>query len=365
MNKVIALLVFLSTFSLALKSQNHFFRQYTTEDGLNNSFINAINQDDNGYIWIGTAEGLSRFNGFTFRNYSTLDGLSENYISKIFKDSSGRLWCGHRNGSVTFKSEDEFIQPFSNATGKGLLVDIEEDETGLIWLLFQNQGLYFVDNKLNITEVSHNLEYELFSSIMPLGDNYLLLGTDERLTINKFESSSNTLSEISEIENFPASSISEIVRVSENNYLILTQDEGLYTLSFSSDINSYDLKVLDSNESGDLDNLQDAIIDKNQNIWISSMGAGITKYSTNKNGKLYSAERITNTNGLISNNVNTSFEDFEGNLWLGLYGRGLLKYVDNNIKLFSPEDDPELNKIFSLLTNQDFVNWIMCQGHGK
>ena len=119
MNKVISLLVLVTALNLSVKAQDHFFRQYTTEDGLNDSFINSINQDDDGYLWLGTAEGLSRFNGFDFINFSTEDGLSENYISKIFKDSRGRLWFGHRNGSVTLKAGEEFILPNSSATGKG------------------------------------------------------------------------------------------------------------------------------------------------------------------------------------------------------------------------------------------------------
>src|SRR5665811_1326888 len=86
------LVLLLTQVFVQLVGQDHFFRQYGSSDGLGNSFIYSINQGNDGYLWIGTAEGLYRFNGFEFQHYTEKDSLAENFITTIYKDFSGGLW---------------------------------------------------------------------------------------------------------------------------------------------------------------------------------------------------------------------------------------------------------------------------------
>ena len=67
-----------------LNGQDNFFRKYGSADGLGNSFIYSINQGKDGYLWIGTAEGLYRFNGFEFQHFTDKDSLAENFITTIY-----------------------------------------------------------------------------------------------------------------------------------------------------------------------------------------------------------------------------------------------------------------------------------------
>ena len=97
---VLLILVFLT---LSLSGQNYFFRQYSGTEGLSAPFVYDINQDNQGFIWIGTPDGLYRFNGIEFELYTIEEGISENFVTKIFKDSKGRIWLGHSNGSVSLQ----------------------------------------------------------------------------------------------------------------------------------------------------------------------------------------------------------------------------------------------------------------------
>ena len=107
MKPFFALLVLVSL-TLSSSGQHYFFRQYSGTEGLSAPFVYDINQDDLGFIWIGTPEGLYRFNGFEFELYTTEKGISENFITKIFKDSKGRIWFGHSNGSVSLQLKKGF-----------------------------------------------------------------------------------------------------------------------------------------------------------------------------------------------------------------------------------------------------------------
>lgn len=75
---------------------------YTIKEGLPSNTVYCIEQDDQGFIWFGTAAGLSRYDGYEFINYGLADGLPDMDILKFFKDSKGRIWLYTNNGKVGF-----------------------------------------------------------------------------------------------------------------------------------------------------------------------------------------------------------------------------------------------------------------------
>lgn len=91
-------------------------RTYTTEDGLISDEVLAITQDATGFLWIGTRDGLSRFDGYTFQSYrhdpDDPTSLPSNYILNLFRDPSGVLWVLTRGGIVFYDaSADQFLPP--------------------------------------------------------------------------------------------------------------------------------------------------------------------------------------------------------------------------------------------------------------
>ena len=74
------------------------FRSYSVDDGLPSSIVEAVCQDSKGYLWFGTYNGVSRFDGSRFSNYSEADGLCQNYVIDIIEDSKGNLWFCTKGG---------------------------------------------------------------------------------------------------------------------------------------------------------------------------------------------------------------------------------------------------------------------------
>ena len=108
MKHCIIVLLFVITFAFQAAGQQYFFRQYTNTEGLLHSFVYDLNQDDKGYMWIGTPEGLYKFNGFDFEHFTVEDGLANDFVTRIFKDSSGKIWIGHQDGTVSLRTKDGF-----------------------------------------------------------------------------------------------------------------------------------------------------------------------------------------------------------------------------------------------------------------
>lgn len=72
------------------------FKNITIEDGLSQSSINTLYQDTNGYMWIGTNDGLNRYNGYDFKVYSYNDknknSISNNFIIDVTEDNNRNIW---------------------------------------------------------------------------------------------------------------------------------------------------------------------------------------------------------------------------------------------------------------------------------
>jgi ligand-binding sensor domain-containing protein len=87
-------------------AQQLFVRQYSVADGLVQSRIASLYQDSRGYLWIGTFDGLSRFDGERFTNYRRADGLPSTLVTSIAEDRRGRLWVATHGGGLARLIED-------------------------------------------------------------------------------------------------------------------------------------------------------------------------------------------------------------------------------------------------------------------
>src|SRR4030095_1787186 len=92
-NKKIIILLHLSlALELISFSQEYSYINYNTRDGLAGSVVYDALQDQEGFMWFATENGLSRFDGKNFKTFTTKDGLPDNEILKLFLDSKGRVW---------------------------------------------------------------------------------------------------------------------------------------------------------------------------------------------------------------------------------------------------------------------------------
>jgi len=98
--------VFLTININAVRSQTYQFSKYSVEQGLPQQYIYSINQDQNGFIWIGTGDGISKFDGIDFQNFTIKNGLAENFVTCSAQRQKNSIWLGHnRGGLVELKME--------------------------------------------------------------------------------------------------------------------------------------------------------------------------------------------------------------------------------------------------------------------
>jgi signal transduction histidine kinase/ligand-binding sensor domain-containing protein len=127
------------------------FAQLHSEQGQLQDEVNHIVQDDQGFLWFGTSDGIRRYDGYEFRDYRH-DSRDPNSISgatiyALYKDRAGRLWVGSDAFLDMFDPATEKFTHFSGpgtAGIEGLVLDIREDRKGLLWISSYH-GLYRMD----------------------------------------------------------------------------------------------------------------------------------------------------------------------------------------------------------------------------
>ncbi|MBA7591853.1 hypothetical protein ES708_34022 [subsurface metagenome] len=101
------ILAILLWFSAPVYPQVYRVIEFGVEQGIPQPYIYTISQDNNGYLWIGTGNGLSRFDGSSFETFTTNDSLAGDFITCSYKSDAG-FWFGHMNGGITFYNGKEF-----------------------------------------------------------------------------------------------------------------------------------------------------------------------------------------------------------------------------------------------------------------
>jgi len=130
--------------------------EYTTEKGLSLNSVNDLHFDKQGFLWVSTADGLQRFDGYRFQTFKhdPLDkkSLPENSVSVIYEDQTGNLWISHRTG-ICFKpkGKNEFVDlssAMSRFTFRYPLTCVNETDS-TVWILNYPSGVYAV-NKFSL-----------------------------------------------------------------------------------------------------------------------------------------------------------------------------------------------------------------------
>ena len=180
----LSLIVAFLCFALVCGAQE--FVHYTTRNGLSGTDVTAICEDGN-YIWIGTNEGLNRFNGVGFkvyrRNPSNRNSLTENNIESLMLDSRGYLWIGLKTGGLdiynprtdSFTHIGDIISDYPKR-----VVSLLEDSLGNIWLGSWDEGLWQLapDGGGDLSfSVTRHYRTSIISGLLETGDGHLWIGT--------------------------------------------------------------------------------------------------------------------------------------------------------------------------------------------
>src|SRR6056297_1538494 len=159
------------------------FKEYNIEEGLSHPFVYTINEDKNGFLWIGTGEGLCQYNGFDFTVSRADDTLTRGFVTSSFLDEKGVLWFGHNSGEITYYDGIHFNRLETNNLFNSSITAIDGNKNGSIWIASQNNGLIRINKKFQIDSFQQAFQGEIVYTLKTVDDNKLLVGTGNGLQL--------------------------------------------------------------------------------------------------------------------------------------------------------------------------------------
>ncbi len=328
--------------SLAQYKKLH-FDHITTDDGLSKASVTCIVQDFQGFMWIGTFNGLNRYDGqdFTVYQYNQNDqhSISDNYISSIIEDHNRKLWIGTNDGLNCYnRNEDNFIH-YRHIPGDSLSICdnqievIYEDSKNRLWIGTRKGGLDLYDRK-NKSFIHHvhnendpgTISSNFIESIFEDANHNLWIGHRDG-SIDILYNNKNKFSHFYyNNKALTNSAITSIVQSHDNSIWIGTQRDGLFKINFEHNQirnvihYTHDPKNLAS-LTGNI--ILSLMIDENDDLWIGTEDEGLNIFDI-KRGKFYHYKTDPlNYSGLNNNSIYTIYKDKIGNIWLGTYAGGI------------------------------------------
>lgn len=318
------IVLFFQLFIPALSQQTN-FREFSQE--LPQSYVYSIVQDAHGFLWIGTENGLTKYDGKTFQSFTVNDSLGDNFVTCGLV-SNDNIWFGHMNGRITRFDGKAFSSPVSWAQNSWI-TDMEQNSKGEIWASSFSNGLALID--ASTVKVSGKSDSQITVYCFKfLNNTELLVGSVDGLSHCRIQSGELKL--INKIEGIPPVKVSGIEKMRDSSgFFITTENDGIYKLI--ADGKKFTVSRLITGWKTDLSGVQNIFEDSHSTLWISSSMDGLIRVDrplSKEGGHVVVYSKAT---GYSTNSVKTTFEDMEGNIWVGNYGTGLTQITENRFSL--------------------------------
>lgn len=300
------------------------FRHLNTSNGLPNQQVEAIVQDADGYIWIGTRNGLAKFDGYNVQTYHHQEGMAHslihNFVHGMFLDSKKNLWVATENGVSRYRSKTDDFQNYGNV--KGYCTSFVETKDGRI--LTGHDKLFVYDKKTDAFSVYPSLNYGAIASMARDGKGNIFVSTNKavfsfnatlsKINLHKLDGLGNSSIELNTIKPLYVDSRQRLWIGCDNGGLACV------TLATGKEV-KYEAKWL----TGGI--VRTITEDKRHNIWLGTeMGIAVIA----PDGHIERIKKEPNKNSLTDNAIYSILSDKEDNIWIGSYFGGVDYLVKRN-----------------------------------
>ena len=327
------------------------FEHISIENGLSQSTIHSIIQDKFGFIWIGTEDGLNRFDGYNFVVYRNdredSTSIASNQIRAIIQDSNGNIWVGTENGlsvltlitnSQTEKKLEGFYNYFnnlddSNSISNDDIRSIYQDKFGVIWI-----GTAGGLNNINMQTVDQSNHY-----------NFKNIKFNHTSFNSEFsQATSKTL-------------ISAITEDGDGNLWFGTMGKGVIVFNRqTSQVITYKNNQSDPKSIGS-NYIIKLFTDHSGRVWIGTYGGGLNRFDYISQSFIRYLNNPENPNSISENKVYGLTDDSDGNLWVGTFSGGINKLNLKSDQFVCYKND----KLNPISISNDFIRCLIIDRSGN
>ena len=411
-------LLFFVSFVMSAETVSHFYH-FTTEDGLPQYTIMDMLQDQKGFLWLATWDGLSKYDGYKFHNYKVQPGdsyiMNSNRIERLYLDKYSRIWMlSYDSDAHCFNPETEKfwgLQSIPNLDKSFALSKIIIHPSGKVWITSRNAGCVLIKDSTFKTQLfnksNQSLQDNCINTVFEDSNKNSWILTNNGLTLLKQnnEISNFLISVGKDSEKIPfycatelkneiwfgsengiiwiyskqkkslhklnlgvSSIVLDLIKTKLNKVAFLTSSDGFGLINVTNKqislYNTANLPELTSN------NMQSAYLDNSNRLWIETDKIGIQKFDLNTLKIKYFYVKTEDVTTNIFPPRFLLLEDVNSNTWIQPKGGGF--------SLYNPEKDilePFLkserksnlkisNSIHSACTDKQGVLWFSSRSHG-
>lgn len=335
------------------------FQNYTISNGLSQSSVNALLQDDKGFIWIATQDGLNRFDGYSFKVFKHVrdnpTSLSQNYIQSMCDDGSNNIWIGTDGGGLNvFNKTTENVLRLNLGENFRFIYAIAKYKNQM-YVASESGGIAVVDIKTKKHKI-HLDEKKLGTAHVQnlfIQDNkYLWIGTgDNGLMVQDLSSGDvYSFNQGVTVSNPLASDIIWSITQDQKQNIWVATNAGLYKIWGNFGSYKFDKLVHDPANKASIssNSVRTVYISKKNNIYVGTSGMGFTVISPKPRNRYIYAHHLASEyvpNSLVENNISCFLEDQSGCIWIGT-SNGVSRYDPG--KQFFGHVTASLNHRYSL-----------------
>ncbi len=311
------------------------FKHLSIKEGLSQSTINAITQDEMGFMWFGTQDGLNKYDGYDFITYKQViddsTTISSGFINSFYNDNKGHLWVGTNSGiSIFHHNSNSFVSisemyPALLGLKEKTIRKIRPSFDSSIYIISQNELYRYQPQKglekLNVDVLNQVDQNTLdFTDVLQVDENTLFLASSGQ-GICVLDLKTSKWSRITSEGSGSFTSIN-----SDNVHQLFRAKNGEVYIASDFGINIYDPKnkqirshIYNVNDPFAISTNYVTSITEDHlgNIWLGTKGGGLNKFDRVKSEFFSYKKNVNNESSIISNDITSIYQDNSGIMWIG------------------------------------------------
>ncbi len=325
---------------------------WTIDRGLPENSVNAVAQTRDGYLWLGTYEGLVRFDGVQFRVFDKTNtpALASHTVYRLLEDRAGSLWIG-TNGGGLVRYRDGVFTPYTSAQKTGLRNDVVrvlfEDRKGALWIGTDGGAHQMQGGRFQAWGTAEGLASDAVRAITEDADGRIWVGTAGG-GLDRLEA--DGVRHLGAADGLP----------SENVRCMFGDRQGRIWIGTGGGLAVWDGQALRryTTKDGLSHDIVTAVYqDRKGTIWLGTNGGGLTTW---RDGRFTAVPEP----GLTDTIVYVVTEDREGSLWVGTYVRGLHRLREAPFTSLTTRDGLPNDLVKTIHQGPDGAVWIATNGGG-